>query len=139
MITTKPGKMYLHLLEWPAHDFAVVGLKSKVERAYLLADPARKALALQQDDTLHVSLPSSAPDPDDSVLALETAGEPQVITGILEQQDGTITLPGTLADIHHASGGSPLRLDSRGVIERWLNKDEWLGWQFQLSKPGAFA
>jgi hypothetical protein len=49
-----------------------------------------------------------------------------------------VTLPAYLSDIHHATGKSQLRLDSRGVVERWLNKDEWLSWSFQASSSGTF-
>lgn len=137
-ITIKPGKMYLHLLEWPGRDFALAGMKSKVERAYLLADPGRKPLALkQQNETVRITLPASAPDPRDSVLGLDTAGVPEVVTGILQQPDGTTTLPATLANIHRSGAGS-LRLDSRGVIEHWTDKNEWLDWQFQASTPGDY-
>ncbi|PYS47074.1 MAG: hypothetical protein DMF68_17085 [Acidobacteria bacterium] len=31
-----------------------------------------------------------------------------------------------------------MRVDSRGVIERWFNKDEWLSWDFKVSSPGTF-
>ena len=35
-------------------------------------------------------------------------------------------------------GEQGLRLDSRGVVERWVNKDEWVSWDFKISQPGAF-
>jgi alpha-L-fucosidase len=145
VMTKRPGKLYLHVFEWPKGEFVLYGLKSKVNRAYLLADTGHKPLPMkEQDDTalehyaLRVQLPSAAPDPNDSVIVLETAGEPQVVTGLLQQPDGSIMLPAKLADIHHAEGGTQARLDGRGVMERWVNKDEWVDWNFRVSNPGDF-
>jgi alpha-L-fucosidase len=71
--TTKPGKLYIHLFQWPAGQFELPGVKDKVRRAYLLADRRRAALKLKQDgDRLTVSLPAKAPGEIASVLVLET-------------------------------------------------------------------
>jgi len=45
--TTKPGKLYIHLFRWPGKTFELHGIKDTVERAYLLADPAHKRLAIR--------------------------------------------------------------------------------------------
>ncbi|MBI3119292.1 MAG: alpha-L-fucosidase [Candidatus Hydrogenedentes bacterium] len=78
--TTKPGKLYLHVFDWPGDGKLVVpGLKNKVEKAYLLADPGRNALAVSRsgkDQT--VALAATAPDPIASVVVLEIAGAPEV-------------------------------------------------------------
>ncbi len=72
--TTKAGKIFIHLFKWPGEKFEVKGLKGKVAKASLLADPARKPLAISQDgDQLAVTLPATAPDKIASVLCLELA------------------------------------------------------------------
>jgi alpha-L-fucosidase len=69
--TTKPGKIFVHLIKWPGASFDLSGLKDTVERAHLLADPRHKALAIKKTgETLTVTLPEKAPDPYDSVLCL---------------------------------------------------------------------
>jgi alpha-L-fucosidase len=138
VITAKPGKLYLHVFHWPGKEFVLYGVESKVRQAYLLADAARKPLALKQTDELRIALPTDAPDATDSVIVLETTGAVQVNTTLMQQPDHQVTLPAYLSAIHHAPGKSQLRLDSRGVIERWLNKDEWLSWSFQASSAGTF-
>ncbi len=71
--TTKPGKLYIHLLQWPNGEFTLSGLHGTVKRAYLLADPKRASLPIQQSGgTVTVRLPAQAPDPIASVLCLET-------------------------------------------------------------------
>jgi alpha-L-fucosidase len=69
--TTKPGKIFIHLVKWPGSSFELRGIKETVERAYLLADPRHKALAIKKSgDAVTVTLPGTAPDPYDSVLCL---------------------------------------------------------------------
>ena len=72
--TTKPGKIYLHLFKWPAGTFEVTGMKGKAAKAYLLADPARKALDVKQaGDKLSIALPATAPGKIASVVCVELA------------------------------------------------------------------
>ncbi len=71
--TKKPGKLYIHLFQWPSGSFALSGVNGSVTRAYLLADPKRASLPLTQTrDAVVVTLPAQAPDPIASVLCLET-------------------------------------------------------------------
>jgi len=72
--TTKPGKIYIHLLTWPGTSFQLADVKGTVTKAYLLADPKRAALPIaQKGSDLTVTLPAQAPDPLASVLALDVA------------------------------------------------------------------
>jgi len=74
--TTKPGKLYIHLFKWPSGAFELSKVHGEVTKAYLLADPGRKALKVQQQgDRVTVPLPDHAPGEIDSVLVLETKTE----------------------------------------------------------------
>jgi alpha-L-fucosidase len=71
--TTKPGKLYIHLFKWPAGPFELPAIKEEVTKAYLLADPQKKALTAKQNgQKWSIALPAAAPDKIDSVLVLET-------------------------------------------------------------------
>ncbi len=75
-VTQKPGKLYLHVFDWPKDGALVVaGLgDKKVARAYVLADPARAPLAVKAAaDGLQIAVPAEAPDPVASVVVLEMA------------------------------------------------------------------
>jgi alpha-L-fucosidase len=142
VITAKPAKLYLHVFEWPQNDFALYGLKNRVSRAYLLADASRKSLPLKQQQdaaiehySLSLKIPGAASDPHDSVIVLETGGLPEVVTTLSQQPGGKITLPALNGQMHDTRQA---RLDSRGVVERWLDKNEWEDWKFQVSSPGEF-
>ena len=71
------GKIYLHILEWPADGkFAVSSTyKAQLVKAYLLADPKTTVqgnVATEGDQTTFaLRLPTQAPDPIASVVCLE--------------------------------------------------------------------
>lgn len=73
--TTKPGKIYLMIFNWPADgEFVLPPLKSKVGKAYLLADPQHAALKVApRNGVVVLSLPAAAPDKIASVVCLELA------------------------------------------------------------------
>jgi len=98
--TAKPGKLYLHVFDWPADGkLEVPGLKDKVKRAYLLADKSGCELAFihkvedkifikgwgaldprniirgLSEDELVISVPGNAPDEIDTVVVLKIKGK----------------------------------------------------------------
>jgi alpha-L-fucosidase len=80
--TTKPGKLFIHIFNWPASGtFELPGLQSPVKKAFLLADPDRKNLAFSQTATgVAVTLPKDAPDPVASVLVVEIRDKQAQVT-----------------------------------------------------------
>jgi alpha-L-fucosidase len=70
--TTKPGKLFIHLLKWPAHNFTLNGVAGSVTKAYMLSDELQSGIPFHQDGKqVWVKLPILAPDPIDSVLVLD--------------------------------------------------------------------
>ena len=140
VLTAKPGRLFLHVFEWPGKELTLYGLKSKVKRGYLLAKESPLEIRQQVSagvDSLRLQFPAAAPDARDTVIALDIQGDLEVDPSLMQQPDGTVTLPASLAEMHNASEAG-MRLDSRGVIERWVNKDEWLSWEFKTHRPGTF-
>ncbi|WP_165842160.1 alpha-L-fucosidase [Paenibacillus xerothermodurans] len=142
-ITFKPGKVYLHLFEWPKGEFALHGLKNRVNRAYLLAAP-QQDLAFEQsyDDatgtnTLSVTLPADAPGQYTAVLALDIDGTAEVDNTLMQLADRKIVLHGHHAEIHQQSG-SQIGLSRAGVITNWTDASDWLSWEFKVIQPGRF-
>jgi alpha-L-fucosidase len=71
-ITKKPGKLYLHVFDWPKGKLVVEGLKDRVTEAYLLANPEKTPLDVSREDgTTTIQLPAEAPDEIASVVVLE--------------------------------------------------------------------
>lgn len=78
--TQKPGKLYLHVFDWPQKEVLVPGLKSKVEKAYLLSDSKQKPLPVSQtEDGATVKLQPLAPDKLGSVVVLVIGGPAEVV------------------------------------------------------------
>ena len=137
--TQKPGRLYLHVFDWPKGELVVPGLKSKVEQAYLLADAGKAPLAvMRREGDVVVELPAPAPDKIASVVVLAIAGAVEVTPYAVPQAaDGSVTLPAVDATIHGntAAYESDPRKDCIGY---WMNSHDWLGWDYLLKKPGAF-
>ena len=79
--TARPGKLYLHVFDWPRNEQLIVpSLKDKVKKAYMLADPDKRQLEFKRADNgdivveLHtIGLTPEALDPSDTVVVLEVA------------------------------------------------------------------
>jgi alpha-L-fucosidase len=71
--TSKKGKLYLHVFNWPADGVVdVPGFSAKAAKVYLLADPRQSLAAEKTADGLRIRVPASAPDPAATVIVLET-------------------------------------------------------------------
>ena len=71
-VTSKPGKLYLHVFNWPTDGNLVVPAVGKsVKHAYLLSAPKTSLTVSETAEGLSVKLPSTAPDPIASVVVLE--------------------------------------------------------------------
>jgi alpha-L-fucosidase len=72
--TSKPGRVYLHVFDWPSDGkLAVPGFGKDVKKAYLLAAPKQQIKFISGADGISIELPAKAPDPIATVVVLETA------------------------------------------------------------------
>jgi alpha-L-fucosidase len=71
--TTKPGKLYLHVFNWPAGGtLQVPAFGGTVKGASLLGNQASKITVSRTANGFAVTLPAQAPDPIASVIVLDT-------------------------------------------------------------------
>jgi len=77
-ITQKPGKLYLHVFDWPGDGkLTVPGLTARVKTARLLATADRTELRTTAiAGGTEVAVPAKAPDPVAPVVVLELDGAP---------------------------------------------------------------
>jgi alpha-L-fucosidase len=137
--TQKPGKLYLHVFDWPQGDLLVPGLKNRVTDAYLLADTGKTALPVTTTKNgPTIKLPAEAPDKIDSVVVLEIQGKPDVEQQLLTQtKAGLVELPAGEAMLH----GSSLKCQGGGDGENigfWTDPKDWASWVFNINAPGRF-
>ena len=77
--TTRKGKLYLHVFDWPKDGkLTVPRLETPVKRAFLLANRQARLSTAPSGADLVVSVPAAAPDLAVSVVVLELNGETRV-------------------------------------------------------------
>lgn len=138
-ITSKNGRIFLDIVEWPKNGkFALYGLDSKVQQAALVSiagPPLKFTQPGGEAKELDLTLPSKAPNPDVSVVALRVSGEPQAEQSLMQQPDGSVTLNGQFA---HLAPDSKITISNRGITSKWTSTDEKLTWHFKLLRRGAY-
>ncbi len=77
--TTKPGKLYFHIVNWPGTQLEITGIESKVKSAYFLANKQKVKFA-QKGDKLRFSLPAQPLDPYNTIVAIEIADKKAKVT-----------------------------------------------------------
>jgi len=78
-VTAKGNIAYVHVMFWPGREMCVAGIKNRVLRAYLLATGEELPFEQRGDRLFVRGLPPRAPDPIDTVVALELEGEPEAM------------------------------------------------------------
>jgi alpha-L-fucosidase len=136
--TRKPGKLYIHVFNWPAsHTINLPGLKNPVRRAYLLADAKKSELAVNQKDSgVTIAIPAVAPDANDSVIVVEISGDPTIeAVPIRQSSTGELKLQASEATVH----GSTARYENPpDCIGFWTNAGDWVSWDAEISQPGDY-
>ena len=78
--TQKPGKLYLHVFDWPKDGALVVPVANKVAKAYLLANRVQPLkVSAKEGAGVSVAVQTEAPDANATVVVLEIEGAPQVL------------------------------------------------------------
>ena len=140
--TRKGDRLYLHVFEWPRNGQLVLGgLKSKISRAWLLADPTRADLKVDRLNPLdlHVRVPASAPDKADSVVVVEGDGDLVADPArLLSTSVGTNTLRVFDGErrgktLHFGAGKT-----RDAYVDNWSKENEFMAWAVRLDQPEAF-
>lgn len=141
-VTQKDNTLFVHVFDWPVDGRLVLpGLKTQVVGARLLGPaPAAVRVERQAADVV-LRLPGSAPDPIDSVVAVELAGPVQVEpVRIAPDAAGAIHLPAHYAEINaqHGQRAKPMSKAGRAYIGNWSNSADVVVWHFELAQPGKY-
>jgi alpha-L-fucosidase len=71
--TSKPGRVYLHVFDWPKDGkLRVPSWEKMVTKSYLLESPRQKLKFTKDSNGITLQLPARAPDSIASVVVLET-------------------------------------------------------------------
>ena len=140
--TLKGKTLYLHVFHWPENgELLVGGLKSNVQSARLLCNTERKLSVAKSGskDVLIKGLPTNAPHPANTVIALQLAEELQVDDARLIQPEyGTETLHVFDGTIHGGIGfGGGKSGDD--YTKKWDDPaTDAISWKVRLEQPVRF-
>jgi len=141
--TSKGSTLYLHVFNWPGDKvLRVPGISAKVRSITFLADPSQKLDAHFEEGDLLIDLPAQAPDPVNTVIVLETKGEPEVKSNMPALSVNQIVLPADFADIHNPGYGTHAILEGSGAeskITNWVDSRVRLEWMFHNTAAGNYA
>ncbi|NQT88758.1 alpha-L-fucosidase [bacterium] len=134
----KPDTLFLHVYGKPKGKIELPALTNKVLGAHLLADKARKPLAVTAGEGgPSIALPAVLPDEAVSVVAIQIEGTPVIDAAVREGADGRVVLRAQVAETH---GGTPQyeNAGKKDNIGHWNNPKDHVSWTFTVAKPGAF-
>ncbi len=138
-ITSKPGKLYLHVKNIDQEEVMLNGILSKVENAYCLADKSKQSLKFsQKKEKLSVFIPEALWQPRVTVVVLEIKDDAaRVIDETLQQQaNGVIHLP--VEKCEFATRRTSYDYDEKTTIRWGENTRQRLIWTVNVTKPGKF-
>ncbi|HEX2971297.1 MAG TPA: alpha-L-fucosidase [Tepidisphaeraceae bacterium] len=69
--TQKPGKLYLHVFDWPKDGKLVVPMSTKITKAYPLASRDQSLKTTPTDEGIVIELPAKSLDPHATVIVAE--------------------------------------------------------------------
>jgi alpha-L-fucosidase len=141
-VTVKDRTLYVHVMGWPRDGKIVLpGLRTDVEKAYLLADRDKALRHRRAGSDVVISLPGKAPDPDASVVAVELKSDPVVDPyEIRPDRQGRVELPVHLADLQ-SEMGQRAYLDHfyrTTMLANWQNVNDYPVWEFTTDKAGTY-
>ena len=137
--TRKGNRLYLHVFDWPSDGKLVVGgLKADVTKAYLLSAPSMLIDTKRDGLDLRLDVPKMAPDPADSVVVLECAGEPQGdLTRLLSPSVPINTFRGFDGILKGRLHFGPGKKKDDVVLD-WSRKEFAVVWPARLNEKATF-
>lgn len=144
-VTRKGRRLYLHLFDVAGDRLKLFGLRNRVEKAGLLADPGVRLdiseihRGAADDHELSVDVSARRKSESVAVVELDLDGPPDAVQDPIQLQNGVVSLPALLSRLRGPSGRSGIRIGQSGVVEYWTDKTRWLSWRFRVREPGCFV
>jgi alpha-L-fucosidase len=138
--TLKKNKLYLHIFEWPLDGKLYVGgLKSKIDKIYLLTDGKKQFTSSRIDaNDVLINLPVKAFDTVNTVLVVKFKNQLQTDS---VRYVSTNSLTRLLAyDATQQGKGFSFGDGKRDryYVDGWKTKDQSLSWKFRTSSSANF-
>jgi len=137
--TRKGNTLYLHVFDWPQDGKLVVGgLTTEVLRARLLTQSGGWLKISRAGLDLNLEVPATAPDPADTVIALECASEPKAdLARLLAANIATNCLRGFDArlegNLRFGSGEK-----NNDTVQNWTSTNAAVAWPVRVNEKATF-
>jgi alpha-L-fucosidase len=141
VVTMKENLVYLHVFNWPPDGRLLVGgIKSNINKAYLLTDKTQKKLPVEflKTSGIVVSVPEAAPDASNTVIVLDMKGN--VEADPLRSVAGNIPTRFLAFDAELKGKGFGFG-DGKSTayfVEGWKTPDQSVSWAFRCAEPAMF-
>ena len=137
--TRKGNKLYLHVFDWPQDGKLVVGgLTNNVTSAKLLGKSGTALAVTRVGQDLVIAVPATAPDPVDSVIALDCADAPQTTAArLLATNVSANTLRTFDANLEGKLDFGPGKI-SDSWVKNWTRKEDAVVWPVRLNEKATF-
>ena len=139
--TLKDNKIYLHVFNWPPDGRLIVGgIKSTIDKAYLLTDPQKKDLKIDflNAEDINIAVPLQAPDTMNTVVVLQMKGEIEVDPTRFVQSN----VPTRLLAFDAEQQGKGFSFgDGKSAayyVDGWKTKDQKISWTIRTVEPTTF-
>jgi alpha-L-fucosidase len=138
--TTRPGKLYLHVFDWPDDQkLRVPGLANEVTRASILTDSETTLDCTREFGDLVVSVPKKRPNRTDTVVVLEIKGKPDVDNSeAMEPPAPAAAITLDAADAKLTSGLELEDEEGHKYLGKWRGLHASATWIFDADRPGTY-
>jgi alpha-L-fucosidase len=134
--------LYLHVFDWPEDGIIrIPGLKARIKKVYLLADPKQRLTYKFEDTDLVIKASDVNIDPVNTVIVVKTGKNMEVISNKPSIHEGTCFLPADFADIYNPGYGTQIEIAGSGtssVIKNWTDPRARIEWVFSVSDTGKY-
>jgi alpha-L-fucosidase len=150
--TSKPGRLFIHVFEWPYNrELVIPGIGSSIRKVYLLTDPEKHPLDFRQEEEdliveiIAARLPSGALHEHNTVIAIEYDGDMQTsVKPLLVDPSYRTSLTPYLATLTgerlaYNFHNVWVDLNRRGYhVDNWTEPDATMSWTLRSIRKSRY-
>jgi alpha-L-fucosidase len=145
-MTCKKNKLFLIFFSQPKDGFELPGLKNKVLKAYPLVGKGTEKLVVEQTNNRSLDCTSTSLTGFSKldlskelfpVVVLELEGEAEVDDMILQQPDGSTTLPAFMCQLD-VGESKDMEISRSGFTDEWHDTSSSISWQCKILQKGTY-
>jgi alpha-L-fucosidase len=132
-ITMRPGRLYVHIITPPEGGRLVLSnFRNEVTGASILSS-GQVLHPLREGTDVVVRLGDGGEKLKHEVVVVDFRGDVQ--TGIVQDADGTVTMPASEVTTHGTKVSYQAQYDDIGY---WVELNDWLSWKVRVSQEGDY-